>query len=139
KSNERCSASASSTTPRLLAKCAGRILRTRTNSSRISCASWDSSVSPSCCKSAGDSIRDRIVLMSRILRWLPAAHRPFVGPAPLLPTHRHASLTAPVADRCRQRGQSLAGDTEWLQAPPRLLAQLPRLPPALVRAPKSRV
>src|SRR5262249_18850302 len=63
KSNVRCKARHSSTTPRLLAKWAGRMLRTRTSSSRISWVSWVSWSSLSLCKSAGDWIVGRIALM----------------------------------------------------------------------------
>src|SRR5262245_24786774 len=54
KSNVRCRAIHSSTTPRLLAKCAGRIDSTRTSSSRISSASCRSWPSLRRCRSAGE-------------------------------------------------------------------------------------
>src|ERR687884_451717 len=62
KSKVRCSARHSSTTPRLLAKCAGRMLRTRTSSSRISWASCKSWASLSRCRSAGEAERGQVVL-----------------------------------------------------------------------------
>src|SRR5262245_629281 len=59
KSNVRCRARQSSTTPRLDAKWAGRDWHTLTNSSRISWVSWASWASVRLCKSAGQVIRGR--------------------------------------------------------------------------------
>src|SRR5262249_53096090 len=120
KSNVRCSAMASSTTPRLLAKWAGRMLSTRTNSSRISWASSVSCSSVSSCKSAGEAILGSNVLMSC-----------FLGPS--------FNLTAAIHDQQRQIGQVPCCLAEAKHLVPGLLAQMLGACPAFRHPQKTRI
>src|SRR5262245_46468633 len=119
KSNVRCSARHSSTTPRLLAKWAGRVVSTRTSSSRISWVSACNCSSESLCRSAGDWICGSS---------LPIGF-PFGNDERGSPFPRHNVL--------RQRGEQPAAES--LGRRDRLPAQFRRLPPRLLNSKESGV
>src|SRR5262249_12384891 len=117
KSKVRCRARHSSTTPRLLAKWAGRVLRTRAHSSRLSWVSC-SAVSP--CRSAGDWIVGRIALLMRVILLAVDAEAHGLQPVGLAGASRSSIPLQHVLDQGRE---AVAAGPQGLQVGAGLLAQ----------------
>src|SRR5947208_994139 len=138
KSKLRCRARHSSTTPRLEAKWAGRMLNTRTSSSRISWASWASGWSVSGCRSAGEAMRDRSVLIVITPRGTSA------GPLQAGPIRRRVGCTAcdlaiSLQDITGEGGESFTGRPQRRQGFRGLAAGRRGPPPALGGAEQARI
>src|SRR5689334_3577300 len=135
KSKVRCRARHSSTTPRLLAKWAGRMRSTRTSSSRISCASSTSCSSLSLWRSAGDPI----VGNSALIAIVPCPLSLVPGPQGTRDKGQGTPLSISLHNTAGQGGQAPAGGAERGQGLLRLLAQSPRPEPALGHAEEAGV
>src|SRR5262249_52450826 len=107
-------------TPRLLAKWAGRMLRTRTNSSRISWVSCTSCSSVSPCRSAGDWIVGRIALLMRVILLAVDAEAHGLQPVGLAGGARSSIPLQHVLDQGRE---AVAAGPQGLQVGAGLLAQ----------------
>src|SRR5205085_10685955 len=100
----------------------GRMLRTRTSSSRISWESSRSSSSENCCKSAGEPILDSNSLII-LCPWSAAGDRAVAD-----------GLTVSLQDVLGQRGKPLSRLAQWHKKPARLRRQVLGPTPAVVHS-----